>query len=107
MMHLLGLSAEYTRAEKRSTGFTVTSGTRALAVELVARLLDALVQAFLLPSLEDLWLPRGQPRLHRKIRFRQVQGVLVISAHRGAAMLTSTLGKATCSGMRFEGATLR
>ena len=45
------------------------------------RLLDLLVKAGGFPLLEPLRLARGEARLHRKIRFRQVERVLVILAH--------------------------
>ena len=57
--------------------------------------LDLLVEADLFPLPKYLRLTRGQPGLHRKIRFRKVEGLLVILAHRGAATLTFALGKAT------------
>ena len=46
-----------------------------------ARGLDLLVEPDLVPLLEHLRLARGEVCLHRKIRFRQVESVLVILAH--------------------------
>src|SRR5881398_677177 len=47
----------------------------------LSRFLNLLVKARLLPCAEDFRLPRGEVRLHRKIRARQVQCVFVILAH--------------------------
>ena len=71
-------------------------------VGLGARSLDLVVEARFLPIAQDFGLARGQPCFHRKIRFREVEGVLVILAHRRAATLTFTLGKATDRPRRGE-----
>jgi hypothetical protein len=47
----------------------------------LARLLDLVIKIRRLPTLEHLRLARRQARLHREIRFRQVERVLVILAH--------------------------
>ena len=44
--------------------------------------LDLLIEARRLPFLEQLRLARGQVCLHREIRFRQVERLFVILAHR-------------------------
>src|SRR4051812_10264102 len=51
--------------------------------------LNPLVQAGLIPFLEHLGLASREVRLHRKIRFRQVECLLIILAHARAARLTS------------------
>ena len=50
-------------------------------LRLGARRLNPLVEPRLLPRLEHLRLARGEVCLHRKIRFRQVERLLVILAH--------------------------
>ena len=57
--------------------------------------LDLVVEPSFLPGAQDLGLAGRETGLHRKIRFRQVEGLLVILAHRGAPTLTFSLGKAT------------
>ena len=46
-----------------------------------ARFLDLLVEPRFLPRLEHLRLARGEVRLHRKIRLRQIESIFVILAH--------------------------
>jgi hypothetical protein len=54
----------------------------------LSRLLNLLVKLRLFPSPEHFRLARGEVRLHRKIRARQVQCVFVVPAHGERATLT-------------------
>src|SRR5438876_962493 len=69
-------------------------------LSIFSSLLDLGVEPRFSPHFEKLWLTRGEIRLHRKIRARQVECVLVILAHRKSALLPNIRG---CTNQRSEG----